>query len=184
MNKITIPFFADILTYFHTSKYELPILLACLARNGEEEGCCSDEIISNRTGLSSDIIQQTFKSLIEKGQFIPTKGSDRRRCGKVNINNNFKKKYWPDLFIKKNDFRDTFFGKIEEIQIASERLFLISPTGQKYVVFLTNPHSVILHLPLGLFISFKGHLIENNKEIIYVWMDEKTIECKDFNAQK
>ena len=58
-----MPLFHDFLQIFKNKTIDMLVVAACLARNGFEIGCCSDEIIEVRTNLSPDSIQQSFKRL-------------------------------------------------------------------------------------------------------------------------
>jgi hypothetical protein len=61
MFKTTIPFFNTVLLYLlKTSLNENLVACACLGRNGEKIGECSDEVIKRKTGLSHDIIQKAI----------------------------------------------------------------------------------------------------------------------------
>ena len=61
---------SQFLQIFKNKTIDMLVVAACLARNGFEIGCCSDEIIEVRTNLSPDSIQQSFKRLAREGIFL------------------------------------------------------------------------------------------------------------------
>ena len=69
MNKVTMTLFHDFLQNFKNKTIDM-LVAACLARNGFEIGCCSDEIIQDRSNLSPDGIQQSFKRLAREENFL------------------------------------------------------------------------------------------------------------------
>jgi len=175
MNKITIPIASILVEELKKSKNETIVLLASFSRNGFEIGCCSDEIIKNNTGLSHDVIQDTYKNLIEKNRFQKDIQSRLMRFGQVIASDILIKELSVYISVNQEKFNQDFYGVIQKLNKSQGTLFL-ECIDQSYRVLCNNPNSLVFSLSVGSSIKFKGCLLEQNKDEVTIWMDEHNVE--------
>jgi hypothetical protein len=177
MNKITIPLFDDYLKIFISKSTDSSVVMACLARNGFDEGCCASSLIKTKTGLSDQTIQRVFTRLIDQGIFIERKKIGKERYGKIVVNNDFLQKYSSLLVSSTNIHRNSFTCTVKKLNKEQSKIFLEGDDKRQYIAFCLNNHSTAFYLPIGIKIIFSGSLINCKNNITTVWMDDKTIEC-------
>lgn len=177
MNKISTPLFNDFLNKFRNKPADCFIAMACIARNGFEQGLCTNSIIKNRTGLSTNTIQRTFTRLIKKGFFEEYNNKGKERYGKIVVNNDFLQKYSSLLVSSTNIHRNSFTCTVKKLNKEQSKIFLEGDDKRQYIAFCLNNHSTVFYLPIGINIIFSGSLINCENNITTVWMDDKTIEC-------
>jgi hypothetical protein len=178
MNKTTIPLFNDYLKIFYKKSTDSMVVMACLARNGFEYGCCSDSIIHNKTGLSNGCIQSSFFRLRDQRIFVEGDKIGKERYGKIDINDNFPQKYLPLLLSNTTVHSNSFKGIIKEIDKTVSRIILEGENNHKYIALCLNNKSIVFCTPIGTSIRFRGSLINQDTNTI-VWMDERSVEFCD-----
>jgi hypothetical protein len=169
-----MPLFHDFLQIFKNKTIDMLVVAACLARNGFEIGCCSDEIIEVRTNLSPDSIQQSFKRLTREGIFLrEIRTKYKKRHGKIKIDD-FKNKY--SYLCSPHSCVDNFRGIVTKIETQESRIFLEGEKKQQYVVFSQDSESVIFCLSIGVKITFEGSVLDNSTEPIAIWLNDNSIK--------
>ena len=176
MDKIKIAIFADLLKLFPAGSTDLVVVMACFARNGFEVGCCSDLIISDKTGLSYKCIQSSFVRLKDRKIFVDIKRIKRERWGKICIDD-YKKTHSSSLLSMPytNNYSDIFTGTITKIDKEQSKIFLEDDNSHS-IAFCFNSSSIIFALTLGTQITFKGSLITQETGILMIYMDEKSVK--------
>jgi hypothetical protein len=175
MEQVAVPFYQELLNLFRSHKNETLVLMACYARNADQFGCCSDEIINKRTGLSSDTIQNSFKILIKNNRFEEKKCRKNTRYGRIidQVFLNIYQDYYPHL----QKIHNCFLGKIIDINPIQKTVTFNSLENIKYVLHCANNTSPIFFISLGTFIQFNGYVLENSNSCVHILMQEHTLRC-------
>ena len=176
MDKITVPLFYDYLKIFHNN-IDSGVVMACIARNGFEYGCCSDDIIRSKTNLSKRSIQSSFLRLKNQQLFLNSKKVENKRYGKIVVNNDFLQKYSSLLVSSTNIHRNSFTCTVKKLNKEQSKIFLEGDDKRQYIAFCLNNRSIAFYLPIGIKIIFSGSLINCTNDITTIWIDDKTIEC-------
>ena len=175
MEKVTIAIFADLLKIFPAGSTDLVVVEACLARNGFEAGCCSDLIISAKTGLSHKCIQSSFIRLKDRKIFVDIKRVQRERWGKIYIEG-YEEEHSCSLLNTSytNNYSDVFTGTITKIDKEHSKIFL-EDNNNTSIAFCFNSSSLVFALTIGTKITFNGSLISQETGVLMVYMHEKSV---------
>ena len=181
MEKVTIAIFADLLKIFPTGSTDLVVVEACLARNGFESGCCSDLIISAKTGLSHKCIQSSFARLKDRKIFVDTKRVQKERWGRICIED-YKNTYSSSLLDTShtNNYHDVFTGTITKIDKEQSKIFLENNNNLS-IAFCSDSSSLVFALTIGTEITFNGSLITQETGILMIYMEEKSVRIASSN---
>lgn len=174
MDQVAIPFYHDLLNFFKKQHNETLILMACYTRNVDQFGCCSNKIINKRTGLCDDTIQRGFDNLVQNNQFQVKKCWKNTRYGKI-LDRTFLEIY--PRHLEQSKFHNCFMGRVVDINPIQKTVSIISFEDKQYIIHCLRITSPIFFLPLGTFIQFNGHVLENLNSCVNVLIQEDTLKC-------